>query len=182
MSRIGKKNIAVPSGVTAQVAGDRVSVKGPKGELSLMVHPDMNVEVNNGLVTVVPSKNASKKAPGIWGLTRTLVANMVAGVMNGFEKVLEFEGIGYRVNLEGSTLVMQLGFSHPVRFEAPKGITFAVVKNTITISGIDKELVGEVAARIRALKKPEPYKGKGIHYRGEVIRRKAGKKAVASGG
>ena len=182
MSRIGKKIIAVPSGVTAQVAGDRVSVKGPKGELSLKVHPDMNVEVNNGMVAVIPSKNGSKKAPGIWGLTRTLVANMVAGVTNGFEKVLEFEGIGYRVNLEGSVLVMQLGFSHPVRFEAPKGITFAVVKNTITISEIDKELVGEVAARIRSLKKPEPYKGKGIRYRGEVIRRKAGKKAVASGG
>ena len=182
MSRIGKKTIAIPSGVTVTAADAYVSIKGPKGELHLTVHPDMNVEVNNGLVTVVPNKNASKKAPGIWGLTRTLVANMVAGVTNGFEKVLEFEGIGYRVNLEGSTLVMQLGFSHPVRFEAPKGITLAVVKNAITISGIDKELVGEIAARIRSLKKPEPYKGKGIRYRGEVIRRKAGKKAVASGG
>ena len=107
---------------------------------------------------------------------------MIVGVTGGFEKILEFEGIGYRVALEGTTLVMQLGFSHPIRFEAPKGIGFAVVKNTITISGIDKELVGEVAAQIRALKKPEPYKGKGIRYRGEVIRRKAGKKAVTSGG
>ena len=182
MSRIGKKIIAIPSGVTITVAGGRALVKGPKGELALMVHPDMNVEVNDGAVAIIPSKNGSKKAPGIWGLTRTLVANMVIGVTNGFEKVLEFEGIGYRVNLEGSALIMRLGFSHPVQFDAPKGITFAVVKNTITISGIDKELVGEVAARIRSLKKPEPYKGKGIRYRGEVIRRKAGKKAVASGG
>ena len=182
MSRIGKKIIAIPPGVTVHVADASLSVKGPKGELSLTVHPDMNVEVSNGSVAVIPRKNGSKKAPGIWGLTRTLIANMIAGVTNGFEKILEFEGIGYCVNLEGSALVMQLGFSHPVRFEAPKGIAFAVVKNTITISGIDKELVGEVAARIRALKKPEPYKGKGIHYRGEIIRRKAGKKAVASAG
>ena len=182
MSRIGKKNIAIPSGVTVQVANGRVSVKGSKGELNLVVHPDMNVEISGGIVAITPQKNSSKKAPGIWGLSRTLIANMIAGVTGGFEKILEFEGIGYRVALEGTTLVMQLGFSHPIRFEAPKGIGFTVVKNTITISGIDKELVGEVAARIRALKKPEPYKGKGIRYRGEVIRRKAGKKAVTSGG
>ena len=182
MSRIGKKIIAIPSGVTVNVAGKSLSVKGPKGELHLTVHSDMDIEVKNGTVAVTCKKNASKKAPGIWGLSRTLVANMVTGVTNGFEKVLEFEGIGYRVNLEGSTLVMQLGFSHPVRFEAPKGIAFAVVKNAITVSGADKELVGEVAARIRALKKPEPYKGKGIRYRGEVIRRKAGKKATTSAG
>ena len=180
MSRIGKKIIVIPSGVTVSVAGDQLSVKGPKGELHLTVHSDMDIEVKDGIVTVTPKKNASKKAPGIWGLSRTLVANMVTGVTNGFEKVLEFEGIGYRVALEGTTLVMQLGFSHPVRFEAPKGISFAVVKNTITISGFDKEQVGEAAARIRALKKPEPYKGKGIRYRGEVIRRKAGKKAATS--
>ena len=180
MSRIGKKIIVIPSGVTVSVAGDRLSVKGPKGELHLTVHSDMDIEVKDGTVTVTPKKNASKKAPGIWGLSRTLVANMVTGVTNGFEKVLEFEGIGYRVALEGTALVMQLGFSHPVRFEAPKGISFTVVKNTITISGFDKEQVGEVAARIRALKKPEPYKGKGIRYRGEVIRRKAGKKAATS--
>ena len=137
--------------------------------------------MKDGVVIIFPRENSSKKAPAIWGLTRTLIANMIFGVTSGFEKVLEFEGIGYRVALEGSTLVMQLGFSHPVRFEAPKGIAFTVQKNTITVTGINKELVGEVAARIRALKRPEPYKGKGIHYRGEVIRRKSGKKAVTSG-
>lgn len=182
MSRIGKKPISIPSGVTVNVTGAYVSVKGPKGELSLQAHSDMNVKVQEGMVVISPRKGGSKKAPAIWGLTRTLVANMVMGVTFGFEKVLEFEGIGYRVVLEGSTLVMQLGFSHPVRFEAPKGITFTVQKNTITITGINKELVGEVAARIRALKRPEPYKGKGIRYRGEIIRRKSGKKAVVSGG
>ena len=181
MSRIGKKTIAVPSGVTVTVADNAMSVKGPKGELHLNVHPDMDIEVKDGVITVSPRKNASKKAPAIWGMSRTLIVNLVAGVTGGFEKVLEFKGIGYRAALEGTALVMQLGFSHPVRFEAPKGITFTVVKNTITITGIDKELVGEVAARIRALKKPEPYKGKGIRYRGEVIRRKAGKKAATSG-
>ncbi|MEK7074615.1 MAG: 50S ribosomal protein L6 [Patescibacteria group bacterium] len=182
MSRIGKKPIAVPSGVTVNVAGSLVSVKGPKGELSLLLHSDMKIDAKEGNVVIFPRKDGSKKAPAIWGLTRTLCANMVIGVTSGFEKVLEFEGIGYRVALEGLTLVMQLGFSHPVRFEAPKGITFAVQKNTITITGINKELVGEVAARIRALKPPEPYKGKGIRYRGEIIRRKSGKKAVTSGG
>ena len=181
MSRIGKKIIVIPSGVTVNVADNRVSVKGPKGELHLTVHSDMDVEAKDGTIIVTCKKNASKKAPAIWGLTRTLVANMVTGVTNGFEKVLEFEGIGYRVNLEGTSLLMQLGFSHPVRFEAPAGISFAVMKNTITISGIDKEQVGEIAARIRALRKPEPYKGKGIRYRGEVIRRKAGKKASTTG-
>lgn len=182
MSRIGKKLIMIPSGVTVNVADLLVSVKGPKGELRLGLHSDMKAEVKDGAVIIIPHAHGSKKAPAIWGLSRTLVANMVTGVTMGFEKVLEFEGIGYRVALEGSTLVMQLGFSHPVRFEAPIGIAFAVQKNSITISGINKELVGEVAARIRALKPPEPYKGKGIRYRGEVIRRKAGKKAVTSGG
>ncbi|MDP3725831.1 MAG: 50S ribosomal protein L6 [bacterium] len=182
MSRIGKKIIMIPSDVTVSVADNVVSIKGSKGELHRVIHSDMDIDVKDGAITIIPAKHSSKKAPAIWGMSRTLIANMVTGVTNGFEKILEFEGIGYRVNLEGSTLVMQLGFSHPVRFEAPKGITFSVVKNTITISGIDKELVGEVAARIRALKRPEPYKGKGIRYRGEVIRRKSGKKAVASGG
>ncbi|MDP3770514.1 MAG: 50S ribosomal protein L6 [Candidatus Sungbacteria bacterium] len=182
MSRIGKKSIIIPSGVTVNLVGDILSVKGPKGELKLTVHSDMIVEITEKNIVISPRKHASKKAPAIWGLMRTLIDNRVNGVVSGFEKVLEFEGIGFRAALEGSTLVMQLGFSHPVRFEPPQGITFAVLKNTITISGIDKELVGQVAARIRALKKPEPYKGKGIRYRGEVIRRKAGKKAVASGG
>lgn len=182
MSRIGKKSITIPSEVTINMEGALVSAKGPKGELSLLLHPDMKIEVKDGVAVIFPRENSSKKAPAIWGLTRTLVANMITGITVGFEKALEFEGIGYRVVLEGSTLVMQLGFSHPVRFEAPKGIVFTVQKNTITIAGINKELVGEVTARIRALKPPEPYKGKGIHYRGEIIRRKSGKKSVASGG
>ncbi len=182
MSRIGKKTIAIPAGVTVTVAGSLVSVKGPKGELSLNAHRDVRVHADGGVVAVALSEKRSKKAAGIWGLSRTLVANMIDGVTGGFEKVLEFEGIGFRAAVEGTTLVLQLGFSHPVRFEAPKGITFVVVKNTITITGIDKELVGETAARIRALKKPEPYKGKGIRYQDEVIRRKSGKKSVASGG
>lgn len=182
MSRIGKKSIIVPSGVTVNAAGNMLSVKGSKGELKLAVHSDIKVEIAEGSITVSPRPSASKKAPAIWGLTRTLIANLIQGVTQGYEKVLEFEGIGFRAALEGPSLVMQLGFSHPVRFEPPQGIAFAVQKNTITISGIDKELVGQIAARIRALKKPEPYKGKGIRYRGEVIRRKAGKKAVASGG
>lgn len=182
MSRIGKKLITIPPGVTINVAGALVSAKGPKGELSLLLHPDMRIEVKDGTIVIFPRENSSKKAPAIWGLTRTLVANMIIGVTVGFEKVLEFEGIGYRVVLEGSTLTMQLGFSHPVRFEAPQGIAFTVQKNVITIAGINKELVGEVAARVRGLKLPEPYKGKGIRYRGEIIRRKSGKKAVTSGG
>lgn len=182
MSRIGKKPIIIPHGVTIHTAADGlVFAKGPKGELNLRFHPDMNIEVTNEAIIIAPHKQHSKKALAIWGLTRTLVANMIMGVTAGFEKVLEFEGVGYRVALEGSTLAMQLGFSHLIRFEAPKGITFAVQKNAITIAGINKELVGEVAARIRALKLPEPYKGKGIRYRGEIIRRKSGKKAVASG-
>lgn len=182
MSRIGKKSIVIPNDVTAQVSDNSIFVKGPKGELRISFHSDMNVEVAHAMIIVSMREHASKKAAGIWGLTRTLIANMIHGVTTGFEKILEFEGIGYRANLEGAALVMQLGFSHPVRLEAPKGITFTVLKNVITISGIDKELVGQTAARIRALKKPEPYKGKGIRYRGEVIRRKSGKKAVASGG
>ncbi len=181
MSRIGKKIIAIPAGVTVHVADRVVSIKGQKGELHRAIHADMALETKEGSIAIAPREASSKKAAALWGMSRTVIANMVAGVTNGFEKVLEFEGIGYRANLEGAALVLQLGFSHPVRFEAPKGITFSVVKNTITISGIDKELVGETAARIRALKKPEPYKGKGIRYRGEVIRRKAGKKAATAG-
>ena len=182
MSRIGKKTISIPTGVTVNVTGNSVAVKGPKGELHFDAHSDMHIEAKDGAITIVPAEKHSKKAAGIWGMTRTVIANMVAGVTTGFEKVLEYEGIGYRADMNGSNLTLKLGFSHPVQFEAPKGITFTIVKNTITISGIDKEQVGQVAARIRALKKPEPYKGKGIRYRGEVIRRKAGKKAVASGG
>lgn len=179
MSRIGKKTIVVPEGVTVTVADYSVTVKGPKGSMTQGVHPDIAVQVEEGLIRISPKKN-TKRTPALWGLTRTLVANMVEGVTRGFRRDLEFEGIGFRVNSEGGNLHLQLGFSHPVKFPAPQGIIFSVEKNVIGVSGIDKHLVGETAARVRSLKPPEPYKGKGIRYRGEVIRRKAGKKAVAS--
>ena len=180
MSRIGKKTILVPQGVTVAVDGLLISIKGPKGELKRTINHEMNVIVEGNTITILP-KNETKQSPALWGLTRTLIANMVEGVSRGYEKHLEFEGVGFRATADASSLGLQLGFSHPVKYPAPKGITFAVQKNLITITGIDKELVGEVAAQVRALKPPEPYKGKGIRYRGEVIRRKAGKKTVASG-
>lgn len=171
----------IPSGVTVEVNGDLIRIKGPKGELSRKIHPDIRVETKEGAIIVSPARNP-KKTSALWGLTRSLIANMCEGVARGYGKRLEFEGIGYRANLESdSGLLMQLGFSHPVRFRVPAGITLSVEKNSIQVSGIDKGLVGETAARIRALKPPEPYKGKGIRYQGEVVRRKAGKKAVASG-
>lgn len=179
MSRIGKKPILIPDGVKVTATGNLVTVKGPKGELRREVHPDIQVVAGEKEIGVLPQRK-SRKAGALWGLFRTLIANMVEGVTQGYEKKLEFEGIGFRASLEGNTLVMQLGFSHPVRFEPPQGIAFKIEKNVITVSGIDKELVGRVAAEIRSLKPPEPYKGKGIRYQGEVIRRKAGKKAVAS--
>lgn len=176
MSRIGKKLIPIPEHATMTVADRSVAVKGAKGELSLLLHPDMLVAVEHNEARVWP-RVEHKKSAALWGLYRSLIANMVEGVTKGFEKKLEVEGIGYRVAMEGSGLLLQLGFSHPVRVPAPQGIQFQVERNVITVSGVDKAKVGEVAARIRALKKPEPYKGKGIHYRGEVIRRKAGKKS-----
>lgn len=180
MSRIGKKPILIPLGVNITVTGGRVSVKGSKGELQREIHSDIAVSIKDNEVLLSPARSG-KKTPALWGLSRSLVSNMILGVSAGFEKKLEYEGIGFRANLEGDTLVFSLGFSHPVRFQAPKGIAFKVEKNVITVSGADKELVGETAARIRNLKPPEPYKGKGIRYQGEVIRRKAGKKAVAGG-
>ena len=177
MSRIGKKPIEIPSGVVVTVDGQRVSVRGPKGEIHRQVRPEIKIEMADNRL-ILSSAIETKKTPAFWGLTRALLAHAVEGVSKGFEKRLEIDGIGYRAALEGKDLVFQLGFSHPVRFHAPAGIEFTVEKNVITVSGFNKEIVGETAARIRALKKPEPYKGKGIHYQGEVIRRKAGKKAT----
>jgi large subunit ribosomal protein L6 len=179
MSRIGKKPISIPEHATIAVADHLIVLKGPKGELSMLLHPDMNITVEQNMAHIAP-RLENKKSAALWGLYRSLVANMVEGVTKGFEKKLEIDGIGYRVAMEGTGLLMQLGFSHPVRIAAPEGIQFQVERNVITVSGIDKAKVGEVAARIRALKKPEPYKGKGIHYRGEIIRRKAGKKSGTS--
>ena len=181
MSRIGKKPISLPSSVKAEITGRTVTISGPKGTLSSRLPPEVEVSAGAERELIVTPTAASRKTRAFWGLARSLIANMVEGVVSGFEKKLEFEGIGYRAALEDNTLVMQLGFSHPVRFTPPDGISLKVEKNTIAVSGADKERVGSAAARIRALKPPEPYKGKGIRYAGEVIRRKAGKKAVAAG-
>lgn len=181
MSRIGKKPVELTEGVSASREGRRLIVSGPKGELALELRPEVETAIEKNAIRIKPAMD-SRKTYAYWGLTRALVAAMVEGVSRGFEKRLEVEGIGYRVAASGSNLELALGFSHPVKVRAPKGITFKVEKNTIIVAGIDKELVGNVAAGIRKLRSPEPYKGKGIHYAGERIRRKVGKKAVSSGG
>ena len=177
MSRIGKQPIPIPSGVDVALDVSRVTVKGPKGTLHQDVSSDMKVTVEGGEVRVErPSDDRQHRA--IHGLTRTLIANMVEGVTNGYEKRLEIVGVGYRAALQGTTLEVQVGFSHPVSFNPPDGIEFEVpAPNRITIRGIDKQLVGEIAADIRKIRKPEPYKGKGIRYADEYVRRKAGKSA-----
>jgi large subunit ribosomal protein L6 len=179
MSRIGKKPIEVPQGVQVTIDGALVSVKGPKGELSMEMNPAIKASMEDNIITL-SVVDESKDSISYWGLTRSLLANMIEGVVNGHEKKLEIEGVGFKVELKGDKLVMALGFSHPVEFQAPEGIKLNVEKNLITVSGFDKYLVGQVAANIRKLKKPEPYKGKGIRYQGEIIRRKAGKKAASA--
>ena len=175
MSRIGKKPVTVPSGVTAEIDGQTVRVKGPKGELSRTLHAEMIVKMENGTITVTrPTEETRHKA--LHGLTRTLIANMVEGVEKGYQKVLEIQGVGYKAEATKGGLNVVVGYSHPVLYKAPAGITFAVENNTVVkISGPNKELVGQVAAEIRQIRKPEPYKGKGIRYQGERVRRKAGK-------
>lgn len=175
MSRIGRMPIAVPAGVTVKVDGNVVSVKGPKGELTRTVPQEMIVEVGEGVVKVSrPSEE--KKHKSLHGLTRTLVANMVTGVTQGFSRSLEIAGVGYRATKSGTKLNLTLGFSHPVEVNPPTGLTIDVpAPNKIIVSGIDKEAVGALAAKIRSFREPEPYKGKGIKYEGEVIRRKVGK-------
>lgn len=174
MSRIGKQPIPLPTGVTATVDGSVITVKGSKGELKYSAHPAINVEVKDGVLLCAVAKD-SKQAKALWGTTRANLANLVEGVVNGFTKKLELQGVGYRANLKGKDLELQVGFSHPVLITAPAGVTFAVEKEFITISGIDKQLVGLMAAKIRAVKPPEPYQGKGIRYVGEIVRRKVGK-------
>lgn len=181
MSRIGQKPIPIPADVTMDVTGQTLTVRGQKGVLIRLLPSFFTVRVSAGEAAVAPETSAAAgQHRARWGLLRALVANMVVGVSEGFAKRLVIEGVGYRAEVQGNDLVLALGFSHPVRVSAPAGIVFGVVKNVITVSGTDKEMVGQVAAGIRALKKPEPYKGKGILYEGEVVRRKAGKKAVAS--
>lgn len=179
MSRIGKKIILIPAGVEVKIDGRDVSVKGPKGELQMKVPFDIKAEMKDGQISITTLKE-SKNANALWGTVRVLISNMIEGVMKGYEKKLEIQGVGYKAALEGETLVLNLGFSHQVKFGKEKDINYAVAKNIITISGPDKQKVGQLAARIRAKKPPEPYKGKGIRYVGEYVRRKAGKKVVAS--
>ncbi len=176
MSRIGKMPVNVPKGVTITLVDETVSVKGPKGTLSQDVHPDMQIDLENGVLHVKrPSDSNMHKA--LHGLTRSLINNMVEGVSDGFTKVLLVEGVGYRAEMKGNTLVLNVGYSHPVEFEPPDNMEFVVEERgkLIRVSGIDKQLVGEIAARIRKTRPPEPYKGKGIRYQNEHVRRKAGK-------
>jgi large subunit ribosomal protein L6 len=177
MSRIGKKPVTIPDGVTVDVAPGRVSVNGPKGELTQDVSGEMTVAVDDGVLTVArPTDRAPHRA--LHGLTRSLIANMVEGVTDGYSKELEIQGVGFRARLQGKSLELSVGFSHPVSMPAPDGIEFEVPQPTqIIVRGIDKQLVGETAARIRRVRPPEPYKGKGIRYAGEHVRRKVGKRA-----
>lgn len=176
MSRVGKYPVALPQGVTAEVKGDQVAIKGKMGNLALAVPSEVEVKVADGKVAVSMRQETSR-ARVLWGTTRNNINNMVKGVTEGFKEVLEIEGVGFRAALAGKDLVLQIGFSHEVKFAIPEGITIKVDKQTVlTVTGIDKQKVGQVAAEIRGLKAPEPYKGKGIHYLGERIRRKEGKK------
>ena len=176
MSRIGKKAVAVPNGVTVTLDGQTVTVKGPKGQLAWTVAEEIEIKQEGGEL-LLTKRVEGQRAQAMWGLSRTLVNNMVVGVTAGYETVLELVGVGYRAAMKGSTLSMQLGFSHDVDMPPPAGISFAVPKQTeIRVSGIDKQAVGEMAARIRKVRPPEPYKGKGVRYAGEQVRRKEGKK------
>ncbi len=180
MSRLAKKPLIVPEGVNVTSAAGRVSVKGPKGELTVKVPRDIEVSVEGDEISV-KSGLKSKQTRADVGTTWALIRNALEGVARGFGKTLEIEGVGYRAAMEGDALVLSLGYVNPVRFKVPSSVTVSVEKNVINVSGINKELVCQIAAKIRSLKKPEPYKGKGIRYQGEVIRRKVGKKAAAAG-
>ena len=179
MSRIGKKEIMVPAGTEITVGPGEVSVKGKGGTLVKAVHPSIKIAVEGNTVKVEPA-NTSRLARALWGTYAAHVRNMIAGVNTPFQKRLQVEGIGYRVELSGKNLKLSVGFSHPVVLEVPEGLTVAVEKNIISISGANKEQLGEFAATVRAARKPEPYKGKGIRYEGEVVRRKAGKKVTGA--
>ena len=176
MSRIGNKAIAIPSGVTANVEGQTVKIKGPKGAMQVVLHDDVTAKMDKSTVKLEP-RSESKRARSMWGTSRTLVANLIAGVTKGFEERLEITGVGYRAAVQGKSLNLQLGFSHDINFAIPEGITIATPKPTeIVVTGMDKQKVGHVAAEIRGFRPPVPYKGKGVKYVGEYIFRKEGKK------
>lgn len=178
MSRVGKKPIKISEGVKIEQTGQTIKVSGPKGEMALSIPAGIEVNISQGEVTC----GLKGGSTSIWGLTRSLIANAVIGVSQGWTKTLELVGVGYRATVEGDEVVLTVGFSHPVRFKAPEGITFSVSENKIKVTGADKQLVGEVAANLRRIRPPEPYKGKGIKYEGEKIRRKIGKAAKTLGG
>ena len=180
MSRVGKLTVEIPDEVRVEISASEVKVVGSKGELSLDIPNVLNVDAKDGQI-LVSTKKITKRSKSLHGTYRSLISNMVTGVKDGWLKTLELVGTGYRAKLEGDTLIITVGFSHPVKFKAPKGITFKVEKSLITVEGIDKELVGQTAAMIRAIRPPEPYKGKGIRYQDEVVRRKPGKVAKAAG-
>ncbi|CAM5358223.1 large subunit ribosomal protein L6 [Aquamicrobium terrae] len=176
MSRIGKKPLSVPQGVTATVDGQTVTAKGPKGELKFVVNDEVLVKLENGEISVEP-RDQSKDARSKWGMSRSQIENILVGVKDGFERKLEIQGVGYRAAMQGKNLQLSLGFSHEVVYEAPEGVTLACPKPTeISVTGIDKQKVGQVAAEIREYRQPEPYKGKGVRYFGEKVFRKEGKK------
>ena len=176
MSRIGKKPVELPKGVTAEVKGQTVQVKGPKGTRSFTATDDVEITLEGASISVKP-RGESKRARQQWGMSRTMVANLVTGVSEGFKRELELVGVGYRAQMQGKAIQLSLGYSHPVVYEAPEGVTLSVNKTTeVTVEGIDQQVVGEVAAEIRNWRRPEPYKGKGIRYKGEYIFRKEGKK------
>ncbi|MFI0394662.1 50S ribosomal protein L6 [Paracoccus jiaweipingae] len=176
MSRIGKKPVALPKGVTAEIKGQTIEVKGPKGARSFTATDDVELKLEDGSVTVTP-RGSSKRARQQWGMVRSMVENLTIGVSEGFKKELEIQGVGYRAQMQGNTLKLSLGYSHDVNFETPEGVTITAPKQTeIVVEGIDQQLVGQVAANIREWRRPEPYKGKGIRYKGEYVFRKEGKK------
>lgn len=176
MSRLGKIPVTIPSGVTITHADGVLTIQGPKGTLSRAIRPDVAVTIDGSTLTLEPQKTAD--APALWGTYAAHVRNMITGVTEGFTKILEIEGVGYRAEVKGNDLVLSVGYSHPVPLAIPDGITAVVEKSVITLNGYDKEAVGQFAANVRKVRKPEPYKGKGIRYRGEFIIRKQGKKAV----
>ncbi|SIS93001.1 50S ribosomal protein L6 [Paracoccus saliphilus] len=176
MSRIGKRPVELPKGVTAEIKGQTIEVKGPKGTRSFTANDEVDIALEDGSVSVKP-RGTSKRARQQWGMTRSMVANLTQGVSEGFKKELEIQGVGYRAQMQGKTLKLSLGYSHEVNFETPDGVTITAPKQTeVVVEGIDQQLVGQVAANIREWRAPEPYKGKGIRYKGEYILRKEGKK------